>query len=79
MHFLVNFFLLFCDILTLGELLNASGLRKYKKFEIVLKMSFLGVCYGLKDVFFHEILKKPQILVFSHVYNIFPYSFCFYI
>jgi hypothetical protein len=38
LHFSVNFFLPFCYICTLGELLNASGLRKYQKFEIFLKM-----------------------------------------
>jgi hypothetical protein len=55
--------------------LNASGLRKYEKFEFFGKCSFLGVFLGLKGFFFRESLRNQQILIFSHIHNLFPITF----
>ncbi len=80
MHFSVNFFLLFCDICSLGELLNASGLRKYKNLKFFWKYSFSGGLFWTERCFFFmESLRNQQILIFSHVHNIFSLTFCFYI
>jgi hypothetical protein len=44
---------LVCDICTLDELLNASGLRKYQKFEIFFENVVLwGAFFEPKGAFF---------------------------
>jgi hypothetical protein len=54
----IRFF--FCDICTLEELLYASGLRKYQKFEFFFEnVVFWGPFLAQKVLLFHGILKKP--------------------
>jgi hypothetical protein len=59
-HFSIGFFFFFCDNCTLEELLNASGLRKYKKNDFFRKCSLLGGLFlDRKGLFTHVIPKKP--------------------
>ncbi len=51
-----------------------------KNLKIFCKCSSLGGLFLDRKVFFFmESLRNQKILIFSHVYNIFPLTFCFYI